>query len=93
MNGGKVLMVVIVTLLVGIGVGYFVWGAHARTQAAALADVQAKLATARRGTAEGALATKIQEAETRIKNMTEELTKETALREKLEKLAAGKKKP
>jgi uncharacterized protein HemX len=93
-GGGKVGIVAVVTLLVGLGLGYLVWGAQARTQTAEMEKVQAALSAARQGASqEGALATKIQETERRIKQASEELAKETELREKLEKLAKAKKKP
>jgi uncharacterized protein HemX len=93
-DGGKVGIVAVVTLAIGLGLGYLVWGAQARTQSAELERVQSALSTARQAASrEGALATRIQEAEGRLKQASEELAKETELREKLEKLAQARKKP
>ena len=83
----------IIAILIGIVVGYLVWGSHLQRLADELAAVKGQLAEARQvAQREGAVATRIQEVEGQLKQATESLGKERELREKLEKLTAAKKK-
>jgi hypothetical protein len=90
-SGGKLVVVVLVALLVGLGVGYLVWGAAARRHAAELAEVQGSLAATRQAAGrEGQLEGRVREAETRLNEIGGELAKETELRSRLEKVLKAK---
>ena len=81
--------VAIVCLVVGICIGYAVWGASSRQVEDEMAGVKARLAEAQQASVrEGQMATKIQEIEAQVKQATESLKTETDAREKLEKVAA-----
>ncbi len=82
-------LVAIVAVLVGVLVGYLVWGAQGRQVEAELGALKARLAEAQEASVrEGALASKVQELEAQLKTATENLKTEQETRERLEKLAA-----
>ena len=82
-------VVAIIALIVGLGIGYLVWGAQARQLESEAGAVKASLAQAQQAAVrEGQMATKVQGIEAQIKKATEDLKTETDAREKLEKLAA-----
>jgi len=92
MTATKVTVVGIITLLIGVGTGYLLWGSEPRQLAGELAAAKARLAEAQQSAArEGAVATKLQQAEAQLKQMTETLRSERELREKLDALVSKKK--
>jgi nitrogen fixation-related uncharacterized protein len=80
----------VVALIVGVGVGYAVWGAKTSQLEADIGQAKARLADAQQAAVrEGTMATKLQDVEARIKKATEDLKTEQDAKEKLEKVAAG----
>lgn len=89
MDGKKATVVGIVALLIGILVGYLYWGYRVTELDALkkrLAEVQQAAAQ------EGAAATRLQQVEAQLKEMTERLNSERDMRQKLEALVSKKKK-
>ena len=83
----------IVAILIGLFIGYLSWGASAGKLSTELTAAKAKVAEAQQAAVrEGALATKVQDLESQLKQASESLGKEKETREKLEKLAAKLKK-
>ena len=76
----------IVAALVGIGMGYAAWGRPARTLQEELARTTTQIREI--GSRESTTATRLQEAEARVKQAAAELAAEKERREKLEALAA-----
>jgi uncharacterized protein HemX len=89
----QAVVVAVIAVVVGLGVGWITWGRPSQDLAGELATVRKTLDEARQAaTREGALATKVQQMEAQIKQASESLKSEQELRQKLEKLAATKKK-
>jgi uncharacterized protein YlxW (UPF0749 family) len=76
----------VIALLVGLGIGYATWGSPAQAVRDDLAKAKTMVeqATAK----EGQTATKIQDAEAKVKQVAADLEKEKEMRAKLEALAA-----
>lgn len=86
MDGKKVTLIAILAVVVGILVGYLVWGNQAQQLANEVAAVKARAQQA--GVQEGMMATKLQQIEAQIKEAVERLKAEQDQRQKLEALAA-----
>ena len=83
----------IIALILGLGIGYFTWGAQSTQAAKDVAAAKAQLEETRRAAErEGQLATKIQAAEAKLKEAQESLKTETDEAKKLEALLAKRKK-
>ena len=81
--------VAIVAPVVGVGVGYAIWGAKNAPLETEISQAKARLADAQQASVrEGAMATKLQELETQIKTATADLTTEEEAKAQLEKVAA-----
>jgi uncharacterized protein HemX len=83
----------IVSAIIGLGIGYFTWGAQSSQAAKDVAAAKAQLEEAKKSDArQGDLATKIQAAEAKLKESQEALKTETEQAKKLEAVLAKKKK-
>ena len=83
----------IVAAIIGLGIGYFTWGAQSSQAAKDVAAAKAQLEEARKsGEREGQLATRIQAAEAKLKESQEALKTETDQAKKLEGILAKRKK-
>jgi hypothetical protein len=83
-------VIAVVALVVGVGVGYMVWGSQASQLEADIARAKARLAEAQQaGVREGTMATKLQEIEAQIKKAGDDLKVEQEAKDKLEKVAAA----
>jgi uncharacterized protein HemX len=83
----------IIALVIGLGVGYFTWGTQSAQAAKDVATAKAQLAEAQKAAErEGQLATRIQEAEGKIKEAQATLQTETEQAKKLEALLKKRKK-
>jgi uncharacterized protein HemX len=83
----------IIALVVGLGIGYFTWGAQSSQAAKDVATAKAQLEEARKAAErEGELATKIQAAEAKLKESQEALKSEMDQTKKLEAVLAKRKK-
>jgi hypothetical protein len=83
----------IVAAIIGLGIGYFTWGAQSSQAAKDVEMTRAKLEEARKaGEREGQLATRIQAAEAKLKESQEALKTEMDQAKKLEGILAKKKK-
>ena len=91
MDGKKVTIVAIVAILIGLLVGYLMWGAHMKTLRGELDQLQARLAEAQKAsTREKELSDKQMEAQ--LKQMNDDLAKEKARREQMQaQISKGKK--
>ena len=90
MDGKKVTLFAILAVVVGILIGYLVWGNQAQQLQNEVAAVKAKVQQS--GIQEGMMATKLQQIEAQIKEATERLKSEQDQRQKLEALAAKQQK-
>ena len=82
MDGKKVTIVAIVAILIGLLVGYLMWGAHMKTLRGELDQLQARLAEAQKAsTREKELSDKLAQMEAQLKQMNDDLAKEKARRE------------
>ena len=90
MDGKKVTLFAILAVVVGILIGYLVWGNQAQQLQNEVAAVKAKAQQS--GIQEWMMATKLQQIEAQIKDATERLKSEQDQRQKLEALAAKQKK-
>ena len=82
----------IIALILGLGIGYFTWGAQSARAARDVAAARAELEEARKAAErEGQLATQIQTAEAKLKEAQEILKTETDETYKLEALLAKRK--
>jgi uncharacterized protein HemX len=82
----------IVAAIIGLGIGYFTWGAQSSQAAKDVAAAKAQLEEARKaGEREGQLATRIQAAEAKLKESQEALKTETEQAKKLEGILAKRK--
>lgn len=86
MDGKTVTLIAILAVVVGILVGYLVWGNQAQQLANEVAAVKARAQQA--GVQEGMMATKLQRIGAQIKEAAERLKAEQDQRQKLEALAA-----
>jgi septal ring factor EnvC (AmiA/AmiB activator) len=85
MDGKKLTIVGIVAILIGLLVGYLLWGTQVKDVAAQLAQVKGQLAQAQAAvTQEKALAAKVQALEAQLRQVEEQLRAEKAAREKLQ---------
>ena len=85
MDGKKVTIVAIVAILIGLLVGYLMWGAHMKTLRGELDRLQARLAEAQKAsTREKELSDKLAQVEAQLKQVSDDLAEETARREELE---------
>jgi uncharacterized protein HemX len=83
----------IVAAIIGLGIGYFTWGAQTSQAAKDVAAAKAQLEEARKaGEREGQLATRLQAAEAKLKESQEALKTETEQAKKLEGILAKRKK-
>lgn len=89
----QAVVVGIIALVVGLGIGYFTWGAQSAQAAKDVAAVRAQLAEARKAAErEGQLATRIQEAEAKLKESQAALQTEMEQAKKLDALLKRRKK-
>ena len=93
MDGKKVTIVAIVAILIGLLVGYLMWGAHMKTLRGELDQLQARLAEAQKSAArEKELSDKLAQMEAQLKQLTDDLAKEKARREQMQaQISKGKK--
>ncbi|HZS32216.1 MAG TPA: hypothetical protein VFC42_02445 [Methylomirabilota bacterium] len=93
MDGKRVTIVAIVAILVGLLVGYLFWGYQLKTTQGELDQLKARLAEAQKAaTHEKELSGKLQELESELKRVTDDLTKEKGRREQMQsQLSKGKK--
>jgi len=93
MDRQKTTVIAIVLLLIGLLGGYLFWGNQGKQVASELATVKTRLTEVQQAAVrEGAVATKLQQAEAQLKQVTETLKGEQEARQKLEALAATTKK-
>jgi len=93
MDGKKVTIVAIVAILIGLLVGYLMWGAHMKTLRGELDQLQARLAEAQKAsTREKELSDKLAQMEAQLKQMNDDMAKEKARREQMQaQISKGKK--
>lgn len=93
MDGKKVTIVAIVAILIGLLVGYLMWGANMKTLRGELDQLQARLAEAQKAsTREKELSDKLAQMEAQLKQMNDDLAKEKARREQMQgQISKGKK--
>ena len=93
MDGKKVTIVAIVAILIGLLVGYLMWGSQAKSLQGELDQLNARLAEAQKAAShEKELSEKLAQMETQLKQVTDDLAKEKAKREQMQaKMAKGKK--
>ena len=93
MDGKKVTIVAIVAILIGLLVGYLMWGAHMKTLRGELDKLQGQLADAQKAsTREKELSDKLAQMEAQLKQMNDDLAKEKARREQMQgQISKGKK--
>lgn len=93
MDGKRVTIVAIVAILVGLLIGYLFWGHQVKTAQGELDQLKARLAEAQTAAdREKGLSAKLQELETQLKRVTDDLAKEKERREAMQgQMAKGKK--
>jgi cytochrome c-type biogenesis protein CcmH/NrfG len=93
MDGKKVTIVAVVAILIGLLVGYLMWGAHVKTLRGELDQLQARLAEAQKAaTHEKELSEKLTQMEAQLKQLGDDLAKEKARREQMQaQISKGKK--
>jgi uncharacterized protein HemX len=93
MDGKKVTIVGIVAILVGLLVGYLMWGAQTRALQGELDQLKARLGEAQKAASrEKELSEKLTQLEAQLKQVTDDLAKEKASREKMQAaVSKGKK--
>lgn len=93
MDGKKVTIVAIVAILIGLLVGYLMWGSQAKSLMGELDQLKARLTEAQKAAShEKELSEKLTQLETQLKQVTDDLAKEKAKREQLQaQMAKGKK--
>ena len=93
MDGKKVTIVGIVAILIGLLVGYLMWGAQTKSLQGKLEQVNASLAEAQKAaTREKELSGKLAQMEAQLKKMSDDLAKEKAKREQMQaQVSKGKK--
>jgi uncharacterized protein HemX len=89
----QVAVAAIVAVLVGLGIGYVVWGSQAGQMQSDVDAARARLGQMRQAAQrEGELTTKVQDVEGKVKQAEEQLRNESELVKKLEAVAKRKKK-
>jgi uncharacterized protein HemX len=89
----QAIVIGIIAVVVGLGIGYFTWGTQSAKVAEDVATVRAQLDESRKtAEREGQLATKIQAAETQLKQAQADLQTEAEQAKKLEGLLKKRKK-
>lgn len=93
MDGKKVTIVAIIAILVGLLVGYLMWGAQTKTLQGELDQLKARLAEAQKAaTREKELSDKLAQMEAQLKQVSDDLAKEKARREQMQTaVSKGKK--
>ena len=93
MDGKKVTIVAIVAILIGLLVGYLMWGSQTKSLMGELDQVKARLAEAQKAASrEKELSEKLTQMEAQLKQVTDDLAKEKAKREQMQaQMAKGKK--
>jgi uncharacterized protein HemX len=93
MDGKKVTIVAIIAILVGLLVGYLMWGAQTKTLQGELDQLKARLAEAQKAaTREKELSDKLAQMEAQLKQVSDDLAKEKARREQMQSaVSKGKK--
>jgi Tfp pilus assembly protein PilO len=93
MDGKRITIVAIVAILVGLLIGYLFWGHQLKTTQGELDQLKARMAEAQAAAGrEKELTAKLQELETQLKQVTDDLAKEKERRETMQgQMAKGKK--
>lgn len=93
MDGKKVTIVGIIAILVGLLVGYLMWGYQLKAMQGELGQLKARLAEAQQSVArEKELSAKLTALEAQLKQVADELAKEKERRERMQaQVARGKK--
>ena len=93
MDGKKVTIVAIVAILIGLLVGYLMWGSQSKSLMGELDQLKARLAEAQKAAShEKELSEKLTQMEAQLKQVTDDLAKEKAKREQMQgQMAKGKK--
>ena len=93
MDGKKVTIVAIVAILIGLLVGYLMWGSQSKSLQGELDQLKARLAEAQKAaTHEKELSDKLTAMEAQLKQVMDDLAKEKAKREQMQaQMAKGKK--
>ena len=93
MDGKKVTIVGIVAILIGLLVGYLMWGAQTKSLQGELDQLKARLTEAQKAaTREKELSGKLAQMEAQLKQMSDDLAAEKAKREKMQmQVSKGKK--
>jgi uncharacterized protein HemX len=93
MDGKKVTIVAIVAILIGLLVGYLMWGSQAKSLQGELDQLKARLAEAQKAAShEKELSEKFAQMEAQLKQVSDDLAKEKAKREQMQaQMAKGKK--
>ena len=93
MDGKKVTIVAIVAILIGLLVGYLMWGTNTRSLQGELDQLKARLAEAQKAaTREKELSDKLAQMDAQLKQVSDDLAKEKARREQMQaQVSTGKK--
>jgi uncharacterized protein HemX len=93
MDGKKVTIVGIIAILVGLLVGYLMWGAQTKALQGELDQLKARLTEAQKAaTREKELSDKLAQMEAQLKQVSDDLAKEKARREQMQTaVSKGKK--
>ncbi|MGH7358364.1 MAG: hypothetical protein ACREJR_06070 [Candidatus Rokuibacteriota bacterium] len=93
MDGKKVTIVGIIAILVGLLVGYLMWGAQTKALQGELDQIKSRLAEAQKAaTREKELSDKLVQMEAQLKQVSDDLAKEKARREQMQgAVSKGKK--
>jgi hypothetical protein len=93
MDGKKVTIVGIIAILVGLLVGYLMWGAQTKALQGELEQIKARLAEAQKAaTREKELSDRLVQMEAQLKQVSDDLAKERARREQMQATASKGKK-
>jgi F0F1-type ATP synthase membrane subunit b/b' len=93
MDGKKVTIVGIIAILVGLLVGYLMWGAQTKALQGELDQIKSRLAEAQKAaTREKELSAKLGQMEAQLKQLTDDLAKEKARREQMQAVVSKGKK-
>jgi uncharacterized protein HemX len=93
MDGKKATIVGIVAILIGLLVGYLMWGTQAKSLRGELDGLKARLTEAEKAAShEKELTEKLAQMEAQLKQVTDDLAKEKEKREKMQaQISKGKK--